>query len=175
MVIGGGGPGCLPLDEDDDDDDGGGNANANASGAGGGREGGEKERRAADAEAARTLADARFVVGDFLSVAILPPSTIDGSVQPATAARAGRGYGVGQASFADEKPGRGYGDYGGFGNERSSVLGPGRMGGGGGGDRGYGRDGGYVAPPVGEWRRGERLPDMPSPPVRRRGGGRRRW
>lgn len=173
MVIGGGGPGCLSLGEDGDED------GDDGIGGGGGRgDAGEKERSAADAEAARTLADARFVVGDFLSVAILPPSTVDGSVQPATAARAGRGYGVGQASFADEKPSRGYGDYGGFGHERGSGLGSGRMGGGGGGgggDRGYGRDGGYVAPPVGEWRRGERLPDMPSPPVRRRGGGRRRW
>jgi histone deacetylase complex subunit SAP18 len=112
------------------------------------------------AESAKSLADVRFVVGDYLSCAILPPSSADGSVQPASAARAGRGYGAGQA--------------------RSAVdLGPPPMSRGGGRDvwsaATYGPRGGgggsFRAPPVGEWRRGEKLPQ--GPPGRGRGG--RRW
>lgn len=127
-------------------------------------------RRASDA--AKTLADARFVVGDFVSVAILPPSSADGSVQPASAARTGRGYGAGQAVSPTGPPGmmRGYG--GGVGEMRSVRMG---RGGGGGAGGGYGREGGNTVPPVGEWRRGERLPDVPGPPGRGRDGGRRRW
>lgn len=135
-------------------------------------------------EAAKTLADARFVVGDFLSVAILPPSSVDGSVVPASAARMGRGYGVGQASLGGSGGGGGGGapphfpvvgrdrGYGGYGYGRGGLGS--RMSGGGGG--GYGREGGGAVLPVGEWRRGERLPDgPPQPSGRGRGGGRRRW
>lgn len=161
MVIGDGGPGAALEDEEQQQPE---------------MDGLRGERKVAStAEAARTLADARFVVGDFLSVAILPPSSVDGSVQPASAARTGRGYGVGQASSPVEGPlGRVYGVYGhghGHGHTRGGLGS--RMGGAGGG--GYGREGGQIVPPVGEWRRGERLPDVPAPPSRGRGGGRRRW
>ncbi|KAL1880727.1 hypothetical protein Daus18300_001341 [Diaporthe australafricana] len=112
------------------------------------------------ADSARSLADARFVVGDYLSCAILPPSSADGSVQPASAARAGRGYGAGQArSVVDPGPppmSRG--------RDGWSATTYGTRGGGGGG-------GNFRAPPVGEWRRGEKLPE--GPPGRGRGG--RRW
>ncbi|KAF3770087.1 hypothetical protein M406DRAFT_233654, partial [Cryphonectria parasitica EP155] len=109
---------------------------------------------AAAIDAFSTLADTRFVVGDFVSVAILPPSAVDGSVQAAAAARTGRGYGAGQASR-------------GFLYARGRGL-DSRMGGGGPGGGG-GMYGGSAVPPVGEWRRGERLPDVPAPSGRSRG------
>lgn len=135
-------------------------------------------------EAAKTLADARFVVGDILSVAILPPSTVDGSVASASAARMGRGYGVGsgQASLGPtvdySLDGRGLGRDRGFGDVHGGGAGGGHRGGrmiGGAGGRFErdGRDGRAPVPPLGEWRRGERLPDAPS--MRGRGRGRPRW
>lgn len=127
-------------------------------------------------EAAKTLADARFVVGDILCVAILPPSTVDGSVASASAARMGRGYGPGsgQASLGPtmEADGRGLGRDRGFGDVRGGAHGGRIMGGGGRFER-DGRDGRAPVPPLGEWRRGERLPDAPS--MRGRGRGRPRW
>lgn len=152
VVIGDGGPG-ISINGDDNDND-----------AGGEVEDGRLRMGAtagSAAESAKSLADARFVVGDFLSCAILPPSSADGSVQPASAARAGRGYGAGQArSAVDPGP-------------------PAPMSRGGGRDawsatmyRGGGGGGAIRAPPVGEWRRGEKLPE--GPPGRGRGGG-RRW
>ncbi|KAI0023138.1 hypothetical protein F4780DRAFT_776928 [Xylariomycetidae sp. FL0641] len=119
----------------------------------------------------KTLADARFVVGDYLSVAILPPLA-DGSVAPASAARSGRSESraaaVGRAPLLPTMPppprssengfrgprgrgppgGRGAHDAGGFGNRGSRV-------------------------PVGEWRRGE-LPPDPPPSRRPRWRGRSR-
>lgn len=158
VVIGSGGPGVGPADDPPDDDS-------------------RLTTTSSSDASAKTLADARFVVGDFLSVAILPPDTADGSVQPATAARMGRGYGAGQAALPTGlAPGmmRGYGGAGG--GLRSTRAGRGGGGGGGGVGVGYGREGGHAVPPVGEWRRGERLPDVPGPPGRGRGGGgRRRW
>lgn len=110
------------------------------------------------AESAKSLADARFVVGDYLSCAILPPSPADGSVQPASAARAGRGYGAGQArSVVDPGPppmSRGRDGW------SANMYGTRAAGG-----------ANFRAPPVGEWRRGEKLPE--GPPGRGRGG--RRW
>lgn len=121
-----------------------------------------------EVEADKTLAAARFVVGDFLSVAVLPPSTLDGSVQPVPAARTGRAYGAGQVR------GGGSGDFGGFGDAGMGLGRDGRYGravGGlvGGEQRRFRGD--HAVPPVGEWRRGERLPDVPPS----RGRGRRRW
>ncbi|KAL2869256.1 SAP18 family protein [Aspergillus lucknowensis] len=85
-------------------------------------------------DAEKTLQDARFVIGDFVDCAILPPLE-DGSVAPALTG--GRGPmtagGGGMRAFRDN----------GFGGGRG---GRGR----GGGDRGI---------PPGDWRRGERLPD----------------
>lgn len=127
-------------------------------------------------DAAKTLAEARFVAGDILSVAILPPSVVDGSVASAGAARMGRGYGVGsgQASVGllVEANGRGLGRDRGFGEGHGGGPG-GRMTGGGARFARDGRDGRAPVPPLGEWRRGERLPDAPS--IRGRGRGRPRW
>lgn len=114
----------------------------------------------AASSADKTLRDARFVVGDYISCAILPPLD-DGSVAPASAAR--------RESNAAHREGRGPAF-------QSRENGFGRPGGreGRGGRRGGGVTGAMM--PMGEWRRGERLPDMP-PPSRPRGGGvgGRRW
>ncbi|KAK7751052.1 hypothetical protein SLS62_007037 [Diatrype stigma] len=146
-----------------------------------------------NSDGSKTLAEARFVPGDFVSCAILPPLP-DGSVAPASDARTGRGVGVGEARPLDSYSssgggggdsrerengfpragGRGgYGGYGGYGGpgggDRSGLPSRhnrGMVGGGGGGARG---SGGNV--PFGEWRRGERLPDVP-PAGRPRGRGR---
>lgn len=166
VVVGDGGPGLLDEDTDADSvadvpvrmDDGrlkeGGTTIATRS-----------TMVGSETEAGKTLADARFVVGDFLSVAILPPSSVDGSVQPVPAARTGRTYGAGQAR------GGGSGDYGGFGDVGMGLGGrDGRYGRATGGDQRRFR-GDPVVPPMGEWRRGEKLPDVPPS----RGRGRRRW
>lgn len=156
MVIGDGGPGVASEPEDMD-------------------EGRLKEHLpvGSEAEARKTLADARFVVGDFLSVAILPPSPVDGSVQSATAAKMGRGYGAGQASMglSGMSPQEGLGRERGFGYGRARGLESRMVGGGGGGGGMYGRGGGRAVPPVGEWRRGEMLPE----PQPSRGRGRRHY
>lgn len=120
------------------------------------------------ADARRTLADSRFVVGDYVSVAILPTLS-DGSVAPAGSARMGRGAGVGEAGRVmgrapptargrDRDDGRGFGGRDGrLGRSRGTPY------------EGFGR-GAAANLPMGEWRRGERLPD---PPVGRgRGQGR---
>ncbi|KAK7733244.1 hypothetical protein SLS63_004773 [Diaporthe eres] len=148
VVIGDGGPG-ISTDVDGDD-------------AGAEAEDGRLRLGAtagSAAESAKSLADARFVVGDFLSCAILPPSPADGSVQPASAARAGRGYGAGQARNTIDPPPMSRG--GGRDPWSATMYGP----------RGGGGGAGFRAPPVGEWRRGEKLPE--GPPGRGRGG--RRW
>ncbi|KAK9417109.1 putative Sin3 associated polypeptide p18-domain-containing protein [Seiridium unicorne] len=106
-------------------------------------------------DATKTLADARFVVGDYLSVAILPPLG-DGSVAPASAARMGRGAGAGEAgTVVGRAPGLG-------GRDRENGFG-GRRGGRGGRPDGFGRGGrgGSISVPMGEWRRGEQLPEAP--------------
>ncbi|KAF4582865.1 Sin3-associated polypeptide Sap18 [Ophiocordyceps camponoti-floridani] len=95
-----------------------------------------------DNETGKTLNDARFVVGDFISCAILPPLS-DGSVAPASNARrdSGRAYAV-----RENGTGRGRDVWAG------RREGPGRR------------------VPSGEWRRGETLPEPPL--VRSRGRGR---
>lgn len=102
-----------------------------------------------------TLQDARYVVGDFVSCAILPPLS-DGSVAPESAAR----------------------------RERPGAAAPGARGAPGGfrGDTNFGRGdarggrrrGGFGDVPSGDWRRGERLPDEGPPRPGGRGNG-RRW
>lgn len=99
-------------------------------------------------EADKTLADARFVVGDYVDVAILPPLD-DGSVAPPV--QGGRG-----------PPG------GPIGGGMRAFRAP-RENGGGGGRRGPGGGGMGRGPPgnglpSGDWKRGERLPEE-------RGGG----
>ncbi|CAM1510360.1 Fc.00g006950.m01.CDS01 [Cosmosporella sp. VM-42] len=93
----------------------------------------------------KTLSEARFVVGDYVSCAVLPP-LLDGSVALASSVRRETAGGV--------REGRG-GFRGGFsGRENGSGRGGGR------GGRGGWRDGpGGNGFPMGDWRRGERLPD----------------
>lgn len=98
-----------------------------------------------EGEPEKTLQEARFVIGDFIDVCILPPGADGGVVGPPPV----RGRGAVAAGGGD-KGGRENGYYGGGAN----------------GYRGRGR-GGFGAPegrlgggglPSGEWRRGERLP-----------------
>ncbi|KAI0912970.1 Sin3 associated polypeptide p18-domain-containing protein [Ustulina deusta] len=142
VVIGDGGPGLNPEDVD-------------------------AERILDDTDPDKTLSDARFVVGDYISCAILPPLP-DGSVAPASSARMGRGMGAGESRLAvgsaPNEPardrdvpfirhGRGRGAIGKGGYEHFNARGP--------------RSG----VPSGEWRRGEKLPEMP-PTGRPRNRGR---
>ncbi|KAI0014197.1 Sin3 associated polypeptide p18-domain-containing protein [Xylariaceae sp. FL0662B] len=117
----------------------------------------------------RTLDDARFVVGDYISCAILPPLS-DGSVAPASSARMGRGAGAGEVRLAvGRPPGASTARERENGYARAAARGRdgrGRLDGGFGGG-----GGGRSAVPMGEWRRGERLPEVP-PSGRGRGRGR---
>lgn len=116
-------------------------------------------------DANKTLADARFVTGDYISVAILPPLG-DGSVAPASAARMGRGAGAGEAgTVVGRAPGA-------LAGERENGFG-GRRGGRARRPESSSRGGGFGVP-FGEWRRGERLPEVSrggrAPPAERRRG-----
>ncbi|KAK1984788.1 Sin3 associated polypeptide p18 [Colletotrichum cereale] len=111
----------------------------------------------------KTLGDAKFVVGDYISCAILPPLP-DGSVAPALTARNDRTAGPFSARG-------GLGGLASQGPRRDAAFG-GRQG----RDRDRRRSGhGESGFPEGEWRRGERLPE--DPPDRSWGRGRRpdRW
>lgn len=108
-----------------------------------------------EGEPDKTLQDARFVIGDYISCAVFPPLA-DGAVAPPPSGGVGRGRGA----YADG-PGRGYG--GGFRGRGGGVM---RGGGLFDGDR-IGGEG----VPSGEWRRGERVPDGPGG-FRGRGRGR---
>ncbi|KAJ5167537.1 uncharacterized protein N7482_006318 [Penicillium canariense] len=103
------------------------------------------------ADADKALQDARFIIGDYVECAILPPLE-DGSVAPALRSASGPPpMGSGMRAFRENGfAGRGRGGYRG-------------------GDRGVDR-GGPPALPAGDWKRGERLPEGGS-----RGGGRRGW
>lgn len=105
-------------------------------------------------DADKTLQDMRFVIGDYVDCAVLPPLE-DGSVAPPlTTGRGGGGgggFGGGMRAFRDTP---------GFGGRSGPGSGPGR-GGGGGRDRGF---------PAGDWKRGERLPEGGGG-----GRGRRGW
>lgn len=121
-------------------------------------------------DAHKTLSDAKFIVGDYLSCAILPPLE-DGSVAPADSARSGRGSGVGEARWDDDPvPSRGIRGYGmqhsrgGGGGDRYGGVGWSGRGG-----RSRGGPGGGGLIPMGEWRRGEKLPEVPGA-ARSRGG-----
>ncbi|KAI0408727.1 hypothetical protein F4802DRAFT_617687 [Xylaria palmicola] len=139
VVIGDGGPGLDPED-------------AGAA------------RALGDTDASRTLADARFVVGDYVSCAILPPLP-DGSVAPASSARMGRGAGAGESRLAVGRAPNGPAARDRDRDRDGPFPRHGR-----GGRGGAGRGGGYEhfgargprsIVPSGEWRRGERLPEMP--------------
>lgn len=101
-------------------------------------------------EAERTLADARFVIGDYVDCAIFPPLA-DGSVAPGAQRNnyGGGSRGMGMSGPPPRENGYGRPRGGGYGLGRGEGLG----GGGRVGDFGGGRL------PPGEWRRGERLPD----------------
>jgi histone deacetylase complex subunit SAP18 len=123
-----------------------------------------------DDGAAMTLADARFITGDLISCAILPPDELTGDVMPASSARTGRGVGVGEARVLaggslppPKRHSRDFGPPGGF-RGRGSRGGGGGWGYGGGRnrdwDQSFGRGGGGGGSvPEGEWRRGDKLPD----------------
>lgn len=115
-----------------------------------------------------TLADARFITGDYICCAIMPPDELSGNVVPASSARMGRGAGAGEASGAMGAPPpppssrqRDYGFPGGFRGRGSRGGGSRGYGGGRYRDREepFGRAAGGM--PQGDWRRGDRLPDEP--------------
>ncbi|KAI9372611.1 Sin3 associated polypeptide p18-domain-containing protein [Aspergillus egyptiacus] len=112
----------------------------------GARPGGGFRLQGNDAE--KTLQEARFVIGDYVDCAILPPLE-DGSVAPVLPGGT-RGPNIGGGMRAFREPG--------FGSA-------------GGGRAGRGRGGAAIPP--GDWRRGERLPD--SGREFRGGPGRRGW
>ncbi|PQE18661.1 Sin3-associated polypeptide Sap18 protein [Rutstroemia sp. NJR-2017a BVV2] len=133
IIIGDGGPGIMPDDEE---------AVIVAGGIMAGGMLGEPEK---------TLQDARFVIGDYVCCAILPPLP-DGGVAPPPSGLSRGGFGAG----------RGMGDFGGRGSRENGFGGGFR---GRGGPRGGGFNqgmGGASGVPSGEWRRGERVPDGPS-------------
>ncbi|KAK1835084.1 Sin3 associated polypeptide p18-domain-containing protein [Podospora conica] len=129
----------------------------------------------------KTLHDAKFIVGDYLSCAILPPDEVTGETRSAvglysSAAAAAGGEGAAGGGFPrggrDGVDGRRREEFGGAGRRggggfrgRGSGFGAGRgeplPGWGFRGRGGFGdRDGGGF--PGGEWRRGENLPAPPS-------------
>ncbi|PLB44541.1 hypothetical protein P170DRAFT_417236 [Aspergillus steynii IBT 23096] len=114
-------------------------------------EGGEKKAapralRLQGHDADKTLQEMRFVIGDYVDCAVLPPLE-DGSVAPPlTVGRGAMSSTVGGGMRAFREPGFGRG---------------GGRGGRGGGDRGM--------MPMGDWKRGERLPEGGGR------GGRRGW
>ncbi|KAG7005309.1 hypothetical protein G7Y79_00020g048370 [Physcia stellaris] len=120
----------------------------------------------------KTLAEARFVVGDFIDCAVFAPGAdgaVSAGVRDGAGARDGAREGFARGGGGG---GGGYGS-GGSGYGRENGYGGGYRGrGGGGGGRGggggiyNGRLGGEGVP-SGEWRRGERIPEGPGG----RGGG----
>jgi len=148
VIIGDGGPGILP-DPDE--------AVIVAGGMMAGELGGEPEK---------TLQDARFVIGDYVSCAILPPAANGGVAPPPVPSGPIRGAGFGV--------GRGMNDFGGgrgMGGPRENGFGGGFRGRGGPRGGSFGGQGiGAGGVPTGEWRRGERVPEG-GPPG---GGGRGR-
>lgn len=135
IVVGDGGPGILP-DEDEV-----------AIVAGGQMAG------ALSGEPEKTLQDARFVIGDYVSCAILPALPNGGVAPPLSGPGRGGSFG---ASRGDLGGGRG-GSFGGPREDGFSFRGRGGPRGGFGQGMGIG-----AGVPSGEWRRGERVPEGPS-------------
>ena len=124
----------------------------------------------------KTLQSARFVIGDYISCAVFPP-LVDGAVAPPLSALSASS--AGGAAMSGGNFGRTYSSGGAgrpLGRENGYPPGGygGSYGGGGGRSRGNGRfDGSSRNVPIGEWRRGERLPDSgPGGGYRGRGRGR---
>ena len=109
----------------------------------GGRDAELEENDLLEGDAHKTLADARFVIGDYVACAIFPPGP-DGRVPPMPAGRATR-----DPYAALRGPPRENGFGGGYGGRNGGFGGP--RGGYGGGRGPMG-----AAPPPGDWRRGER-------------------
>ncbi|GAB7361863.1 hypothetical protein MBLNU230_g1903t1 [Neophaeotheca triangularis] len=106
-----------------------------------------------EGDAGKSLAEARFVIGDYIVCSVYPPGA-DGRVAPVPAARGGAPPGPGGGrSYPGGMRENGYGR-GGFG-------GPGGYGGGRSGF-GSGSRGGYGGAPSGAWNRGERPPAGPA-------------
>ncbi|KAH8890899.1 hypothetical protein GQ53DRAFT_866516 [Thozetella sp. PMI_491] len=57
----------------------------------------EAQEAPGDGDAFKTLGDSKLVVGDYVSVAILPPDTVTGAIAASGDARTGRGAGIGEA------------------------------------------------------------------------------
>lgn len=113
----------------------------------------ELERLEGDAE--KTLQEARFVIGDYISCAVFPPlanGDVATGLAPGAAFRGSRDLGA-PPRGPPPRDVNGFGGNGGYGGRgRAMAGGVGRF------EGGPGRGGGYVPP--GEWRRGERLPDV---------------
>ena len=116
---------------------------------------------ALEGEAEKTLQDARFIIGDYVSCAILPPLA-NGTVAPPPGSGMGGpargGYGGGNGLQRGGFGGGPRDDYrnGRDGGPQRNDLGGGGYGGRGG--RGGGGGGGLPSVPMGEWRRGEQVP-----------------
>lgn len=132
VVIGSNGPGILPDEEE---------AALIGDGQLAGPLGGEPDK---------TLQDAKFMIGDYIACAILPPDQ-NGMVAPPPT-------NISRNSFATGRSGE-LGSRGGNSGYRENGFGS-----------GY-RGRGALRLPTGEWRRGERLPDGPSGRGRGYGGG----
>ncbi|KAK2070615.1 hypothetical protein P8C59_005094 [Phyllachora maydis] len=169
IVLGDGGPG---IDLDD----------ARADEAAADREPDKAKTNEGDKEdGERTLSDAKFVVGDYISCAIMPPSPATGEVAAASAARTGRGAGLGEARSSmgvAPPPFRNHGPRGhGWRGRGRDAAGPAYGGRSDGWFYGRGRPSSERERPgagtgrllEAEWRRGEALPE-PS-----HGRGRGRW
>ncbi len=128
-------------------------------------------------EPEKTLQDARFVIGDYVSCAIYPPLP-NGAVAPAPASGASvRGGAGGSIRAAGVASGGGGGSLRAepASGDRENGFSEFRVRGSG---RNYARDSalrGSGGVPSGEWRRGERLPDAPSGGPYRRGRGQTRY
>lgn len=124
----------------------------------GAKDAGNTKLQGEDAE--KTLQDARFVIGDYVDCAILPPLS-DGSVAPPIVTRqpaGGSTLGGGMRAFgAPPVRENGYGRPRGGGGRGSNFFG-----------------GGGPGVPSGEWRRGERIPPGDREHGRGGGGGRGR-
>ncbi|KAJ9667236.1 hypothetical protein H2201_002757 [Coniosporium apollinis] len=149
VVVGAGGPGVESAESVERD-------------RGGEGEGTEKRRGLSQAElerlegdAEKTLQDARFVIGDYISCAVFPPlpnGDVATGPAPGAAFRGSRDLGP-PPRGPPPRDVNGFGGNGGYGGRgRAMGGGVGRF------EGGPGRGGGYVPP--GEWRRGERLPDV---------------
>ena len=125
---------------------------------GAGGPGAESTTEAEDAvEGARTLGELRYVTGDYISCAVLPPSDQTGEVVPAIAAHTGRGTTSLGQEVPSSPPSRPRWD------KRTAGSG-GRREVGWASERQYGRGAGGSGAglPQGEWRRGQRLPGQSS-------------